>query len=146
MRIGPERWRWVTTDTPGVATGGVYGDVEAFEELIEPHGFKLAWSRVHECFCMYEVRADGRVVDHFHFLTTNLKPIPLSEEWLDVFLYLRERWAGMPVVKALGMLDAEQKYEMQRHAEAEMESLQRPTFEYLDFLERGRRPMVIVPS
>lgn len=146
MRIGPEIWHWVSTDTPGVPTGGMYGDVQAFEELIYPYGFMLAWSQLHECFCMYEERGDGRIVDHFHFLTTQLKPIPMTEDWLDVFLYLRETKPNIPVVEALAKLDAEQAYLAQCEADAEMEALRQPVMDRLDFGQRGRRPMITVPG
>ncbi len=145
MVIGPERWRWVSIDTPGVPTGGKYGNVEEFVKLIEPHGWKLAWSKVWNCFCLYEERPDGTIADLMHFVYPNGEPIPLSPDWIDVFKFLREEYAGTDFMTALAQLDAEMQYEANREYERQMaETL--PEAQRAWELDHGAARRIVVPQ
>ena len=147
MRIGPEHWRWVTVDTPGVPTGGIYGEVDEFVKLIEPHGLKLAWSQIWDCFCLYEEVGLDRILDHFHFIGRPNVPIALDEEWLDIFLCLRETApTGTSLIAEMAKVAAEQKYLDKCEEQAMYEALEKPVMDEVEFPQRGRRPMIIVPA
>ncbi|KKM07840.1 hypothetical protein LCGC14_1729880 [marine sediment metagenome] len=146
-RIGPDYWHWTTVDTPGVPTGGKYGDVDAFVKLIEPHGFKLAWSQIWDCFCLYEEVGTGKILDHWHFIGRPTVPIALDKDWLDVFLELRETAPrGTSLIAEMAKVAAEQKYLDQCEEEAMYAELEKPVMRALDVQEQGPRPFFIMPG
>ena len=149
MRVGPERWRWVSIDSAGVPTGGQYGQPALLAEMIESLGLKLAWSWLYKCFVLYEVRADGRIVDHFHFRRPiGLTTIPVTAFWFEVFRGLRERWGGTEMRQALQMQVAQEDYEANCEREAEAEMLRKPVMDMVELNMGLRTPraQIIVPS
>jgi len=149
MRVGPERWRWVTIDSAGVPTGGQYGQVQFVAEMIEPLGLRLAWSHVWRCFCVYEARADGRIIDHFHFRRPmEGTVIPLTPIWFEVFRYLRERWGPEELRVAMLKQDAKEQYEAHAEYEQEMADMESPVMDAvsLNMGLRTPRAQIVVPS
>lgn len=117
MRIGPEWWHWVSIDTPGVPTGGKYGDARRFEQKIAPHGLKLAWKQDYDCFVMYEVRPNEEYVPHVTFLDwETMEPIPLRDEQIRVFLAMRETYPDQPTIE-IAMKRHNAKLKFEREAE-----------------------------
>jgi len=148
MRIGPEQWHWVSIDTAGVPTGGVYGDVRRVAEKIAKHGGKRAWAASWGHFVMYEVRADGVHVPHLHFTDWVGQPIPVRDDHIRVFLWLREQYASQPTIElAMKQHDAKLKYEkeieLQRQREERREALIHATD--LDLGLITPREMIVVP-
>ena len=149
MRIGPERWLWVSIDSVGVPTGGKYGQPRLLAEMIEPLGLELAWSWLYKCFTLYEVRSDQRIIDHFHFRRPiGLTTIPVTPFWFEVFRFMRERWGKEEMRKAMLMQGAKEDYEARREQEAEMEAMRIPVMDgvALDMGLRSPRAQIIVPG
>jgi len=100
MRIGPENWHWLTIDTAGVPSGGKYGDVRQFAELIAAEGWKLAWNQLWKHFVMYEELPDGSLVPHMHFVNwATGAVIPVREAHVGVFRHMREKHADKATVE-----------------------------------------------
>ncbi len=149
MRIGPDRWYWVSIDSVGVPTGGKYGQPRLLAEMIEPLGLKLAWSWLHKCFTLYEVRPDQRILDHFHFRRPDDRTtIPVTPFWFEVFRFMRERWGSAEMRKAIPMQAAKEDYEARLEQEAEMEAMRGPVMDgvELDMGLRTPKAQIIVPG
>ncbi|MDD4888395.1 MAG: hypothetical protein PHU85_00565 [Phycisphaerae bacterium] len=124
MRIGPESWQWVTIDSPEVPMGGHYGDVATFAEAAERRGLKLAWSRLWQCFCLYQELPGGHIRDHHHFCTSRARPMPLDPEWLNLFDKLREMYVGISLDEGLKRVEAEVLYEQEAERLRQEEAMQ----------------------
>jgi len=142
--IGDADWQWVDPETAGVPTDGRYGDVARFREAAQERGLDIAWSRLWECFFLYEM--DGaKVKVHFQFfIQQGHKVMPLNPDWLDVFDYCRERWSELPFHKALAMLNAKRKYERQREREAMYEAMTDEVMPRVTLAMKTRTPRATV--
>ena len=94
MIIGPTYWQCFTCDTPGVPTGGIYGEVSWFEEHCEEYNLKLAWSWLHHCFMVFSRRGakwhlQERYRRGFGKGHDGLIPLTQNHFWLLIFLWMR---------------------------------------------------------
>lgn len=60
MIIGDPKNEWVTVDSAGVPSGGIFGDIDHYRKLLEARGMKIAWSWIWKAFFIYHMR--GAVV------------------------------------------------------------------------------------
>ena len=142
MRIGKEYWRCVSTDTAGVPTGGRYGDVKWFEQELNRHGLKLAWSQIHHCFGIYLERGPGRVVwQRLCLRDDTQQPIPLNSHFLWLMLHLWERHCRMTTATINATLTQLRRDEKSQIAKERYENAQMLEKDVMDsvWLDRGYR-------
>jgi len=148
MRIGPEKWRWVSIDTIGVPTGGRYGHPEQVAKEIEPLGYQLAWSQLFGAFVLYTVGADQRIRHEFTFYNAkDLIPIPVLPEWITILQAIKEDAVGRNVTDFLLNLEADVKYQQACEDEADDEAMAHDVMQATE-LDMGRTPnlTVMVPG
>lgn len=99
MRVGPQNWRAVTTDTAGVPHGGDYGNVRWFEREANKNRMKIAWSRRYRCFLLYTEPYRGRCICQMLFRKFVARgwgrPVAMTQELLRVMIHLRNEDAKM---------------------------------------------------
>jgi len=148
MRIGPEKWRWVSIDTLGVPSGGRYGHPAQVAREVEPLGYKLAWSQRFNAFVLYSVGADQRIRCEFTFYNAkDMIPIPVLPEWITILQHMKEHAVGENVTDFLLKLEAEVKYQQVCEDEAEDEAMANDVMQATE-LDMGRTPTltVVVPG
>ena len=135
----------VRPETPGVPTGGRYGNVRRFRQLVKRYGWKLAWSWLWDCFILYNERTSGQINDYMHFLHgITQKPIPLTDEWVQICNYLRDQSGGGNLAERLNQIGAKRAYaeacERRERADARRPEVMSKTA--LDLGERTARTTV----
>lgn len=148
MQIGRENWCWVTIDSPGVPTGGIYGNPGKVAEKLTKTDYKLAWSMVWECFLLYYKAGENLKVAWRFKDWTDGRPIPVTEDFLIILNYMKEQSAGLDVSAFLKKLDAEECYEAMLQQEADFNAME-PEIMRSTMLElglEGSKEMVIVPA
>lgn len=143
MRIGPEHWHWVTLDSLGVPSSGVYAGAKRFARLIAKHGWQLAWNDHWGFFVMYQV-AGRAIIPHFQFYNWSTDtPIGLHREWIGVFEYLkRSHGDGKSIAAAVADAERVRKQELARQEyedfEAVEEDVMRVTWENMGLQTKKR--------
>ncbi len=126
--IGPQAWRWFSTDTANVPSMGIYGDVKRFEDKAAKYGLYVAWSGIHECFCIYSLTGRGEPVcqDICHDMST-YEPRPLTDEYLSFIVAVWEQFARTSKATIMAHIAAakQQKTEQKRRERQEWMNLTR---------------------
>ncbi len=121
MMIGHPSWRWFSTGSAGVPTGGRYGNVKRFEERAKRHGLYIAWSGLGGCFVIYTKRGAGQLVtQEFCNDPRDGTPEPLTDNYLAVMVAIWERFARTGKV-TIATMTARDKRERERQRHNEME-------------------------
>jgi len=87
---GPITWRAVTTDHIGVPRGGLFGDVDRWEPVLNRHGLFLAWSLIWQTFGVYSKLPGGECVFQMHLKHKDGGPLPIDQQLVDTLVLLRE--------------------------------------------------------
>jgi len=96
MMIGPQDWKWFTTDTAGVPQWGIWGDVRAFEVEAEPHGLHVAWSGIFNCFVIYTELFPGEfTLQDIRKDQVTGRPRPLDQDYLSWLIRTWEMFGRM---------------------------------------------------
>lgn len=121
MMIGHPSWRWFSTGSAGVPTGGRYGNVKRFEERAKRHGLYIAWSGIAKAFVVYTKRGPGELVlQEFCQDPVEMTPVPLTDRYLAQLVGIWERFARashMTIRCMIEMDKRERKRQAQREAE-----------------------------
>lgn len=149
MQIGSDQRQWVSIDSPGVPTGGIYGHPADVEKLVEPLGYKLAWSWFAGAFVLYTERNDGEISISWWFKRFhNEEPLPVTRDYVILLQHMKEIAAGTNLMEYLHNLHAKQKYqqklEIEKQNEAMREEVMGPVARSLGL--RGSKVTVVVPS
>ncbi len=141
---------WVTLNSPGVPSGGRYGDPRGFAKRGARYGFKLAWDTLWERFFMYSVDRDGVIIPHWPFSKDGgLTPQPITDEHLAVFIDLQQRYPGIKKTKErLHQMETEEKAKAQRAAKEEYDAIEDEVMRKVDLKMRLKTPntSIIVPG
>lgn len=149
MQIGADQRQWVTIDSPGVPTGGIYGHPAEVERLVEPLGYKLAWSWLAGAFVLYTERTDGEISVSWWFKKFGSdEPLPVTRDYVVLLQHMKEVAAGTDLMTYLRKLHAKQKYQheinVEKQNEAMREEVMGPVARSLGL--RGSKVTVRVPS
>ena len=136
MRIGPEKWRWVTIDSVGVPRGGVFGRPRAIAKKLARFGIHLAWSQIAHCFDLYTTTADGRLIHQFRCKKLGTgDPIVLCDELVDLMVHLQKHCPSGETM-ANRLVKQQQEHEMEvAHQQAMDDAAAKP--EILRAIELG---------
>ncbi len=151
MRVGHRRWFAVSTNSAGVPHGGRFGDVDWFERQANQAGMGLAWSRMKNCFLLYEERGPGNYVCHMRFFNeTQRVPIPLTSELWWLMVYARERHCrlkGQTILDGLAQIERDEKTaKVDREEQQWEDDKEEDVRQQNRFAGHETRPLISIPS
>lgn len=141
---------WVTIDTPGVPSGGRYGDPRGFAKRGARHGFYLAWDTTWDRFFMYTRSRDRKLIPQWPFSRNGgLDPQPIRDEHLTVFLTLRKRFPRTErIMQSLGQWKKQQDDEQREAVRQDYERISKDVMRKVHLKMRTKTPhtSVLMPG
>lgn len=108
MKIGPDNWRAVSIGSSGVPRTAAGCNVERAAAKLKKLGLKLAWTHLGPCFFVYEKKAQEYIC-HFNFMDGEQNQIPITEEKINYFRWMKERFGRIKSKAEMREMDAQQK-------------------------------------
>jgi hypothetical protein len=109
MKIGPNNWRAVSIGSSGVPRTAAGCNVERAASKLKKLGLELAYTHLGPCFFVYEKKGPSNYLCHFNFMDGEKNQIPITEEKINYFRWMKERFGRIKSKEEMQEMDAQAK-------------------------------------